>query len=340
MWGQNMLDKHTLPISDEVTNYKKLTPKERVKALQLAQSLDANDNKSILIYGLATQKNLLNFYQKILMASHTKDIRYGISDALNMLKPVLDQVDSNQLMPIQQSFLAHVFNNMQTTVDALIARYQQIGADVSEIVNQLDACQQELINENNWLNSVYQKNELFSKRISIYQAGAAMKLTDIEKRELPTAIKVTEVTQIQHLDQFKQLLLARIKNLYLTSRIIADQSIQIQTLKSNNQSLIDQISIDFYTVLASWQNQFILTLTLFGQKQEGYRHKKNGSLQAIENAENVKQLQQVQQHLIAITTAVTLDQRNNHKKIEVLEQKIQNLNEQLNQLVDYAMNQE
>jgi uncharacterized protein YaaN involved in tellurite resistance len=53
-----MLEKHTLPTSDEATNYKKLTPKERVKALQLAQCLDANNDKSILEYGLATQKKI------------------------------------------------------------------------------------------------------------------------------------------------------------------------------------------------------------------------------------------------------------------------------------------
>ncbi|KAA8432825.1 hypothetical protein FKV73_04425 [Weissella paramesenteroides] len=332
-----MLEKHTLPTSDEATNYKKLTPKERVKALQLAQSLDANNDKSILEYGLATQKNLLEFYQKITMTSHAKDIHSGINDALNMLKPVIDQIDANQLMPIKQGFLAHVFNNMQATVDALIEQYRQISADVAEISNQLHVFQQEMINENEWLTSVYQENELYAKKISISQAGAAMKLTDIEKRELPSAIKITEITQIQQLDQFKKLLLARIKNLDLTSRLIANQSVQIQALKANNQSLIDEISINFNTVLAAWQNQFVLTLTLFSQKQIGYRHKKNTSLQVSESTENIQQLQQVQQHLIAITTAVKIDQRSSYKKIKVLEQKMQTLIGRLNQLIDNAM---
>jgi uncharacterized protein YaaN involved in tellurite resistance len=59
-----MLEKHTLPTSDEATNYKKLTPKERVKALQLAQCLDANNDKSILEYGLATQKKFVRVLSK------------------------------------------------------------------------------------------------------------------------------------------------------------------------------------------------------------------------------------------------------------------------------------
>ena len=333
-----MLEKHSSPIKDEVASYKKLTPKERVKALELAQYLDIDDQKTILTYGLITQQKLLHFYQEISERRHAKKIRAAVNNTLNALKPTLEQVNPDKLIPVQQSRLARIFNNMQTLIETLTANYQQVNDEIIELSNQLQDSREALIKENKWLYSLSRENELFFQKIRMYQVGAYMKLTDIEKRELPIAVKLIDVnqnqTKIQNLSHFKKLLVLKVKNLELTEKIIMCQEDNLQALLIKNQNLIDEINVNINTGLSAWQNQLILTLTIFNRKQTGHVHKKDALVQASEGIENVRQLQRLQQHLLAIISAVLLDQRNSNKKRILISRKMQKLNEQLNQVVN------
>lgn len=333
-----MLGKHSSPIKDEAVSYKNLTPKERVKALELAQYLDVDDQKTILLYGLITQQKLFRFYQEILEHSQVEEIRVAVNDTLNALKPTLEQVNPDNLVPVQQTRFAHIFNNMQSMIEKRTANYQQVSGEIAEFSDQLQDLREALIEENKWLYNLSQKNKLFFQEMRMYQAGAIMKLTDVEKRELPLAVKVIGVSQdqvkIQNLAQFKQLLFSRVKDLEVTEKIITWQEDNLQSLRINNQNLIDEINININTGLAAWQNQFILTLTIFNRKQTGHVHKKDALMQVSEGTENVKQLQQIQQHLLAIISAVLLDQRNSNKKRNLIKRKMQDLNEQLNQVIN------
>ncbi|SCB86732.1 toxic anion resistance protein [Weissella bombi] len=333
-----MLEKHSSPIKDGAVSYKNLTPKERVKALELAQYLDVDNQKTISVYGLITQQKLFRFYQEILEHSQVEEIRAAVNDTLNALKPTLEQVNPDKLIPVQQNRFAHIFNNMQSMIENLTANYQQVSGEIAELSDQLQDLRETLIKENKWLYNLSQKNELFFQEMSMYQAGANMKLADVEKRELPLAVKVTGVSQdqvkIQNLAQFKQLLFSRVKDLELTENVIMWQEDNLQSLRINNQNLIDEINVNINTGLAAWQNQFILTLTTFNRKQTGRVHKKDALIQVSEGIENVKQLQQIQQHLLAIISAVLLDQRNSNKKRKLIKRKMHDLNEQLNEMIN------
>lgn len=259
--------------TDEHDSVGDLTAQERSEALKLAQQLDVEHMDSIISYGADTQQNLTDFSQGVLDKVQSQDVG-PIGDTLSELMSNLSQANPSELAPVKQGFFARLFKNMQKSIYELTAKYQKIGAQVDQVAGQLQHDQAELMSDNRMLDDLYSENMAFFQQLNVHIVGAEMKLTDIEKRELPTAQKRAQESdnqllaqKVQDLVQFQQRLEKRVHDLKLTRQMTLQQAPQIKLIQTTNQVLAEKIQTSINTSIPLWKNQVTIALTLLKQKK-------------------------------------------------------------------------
>lgn len=259
--------------SSRIDRVGQLTSKDRSEALKLAQQLDVEHLDSIISYGEDTQKDLTDFSQEVLEKVQSQDVG-PIGDTLTELMFNLSQANPTELTPIKQGFFARIFKNMQKSIYELTAKYQKIGAQVDHVAGQLQHFQTELMADNRMLDDLYSKNMSFFNQLNVHIVGAEMKLTDIEKRELPAAQKLAQQSdnqllaqKVQDLIQFQHRLEKRVNDLKLTQQMTLQQAPQIRLIQTTNQVLAEKIQTSVNSAIPLWKNQVTIALTLLKQKK-------------------------------------------------------------------------
>ena len=142
------------------------------------------------------------------------------------------------------------------------------------MAGQLQHDQAELMSDNRMLDDLYSENMAFFQQLNVHIVGAEMKLTDIERRELPTAQKRAQESdnqllaqKVQDLVQFQQRLEKRVHDLKLTRQMTLQQAPQIRLIQTTNQVLAEKIQTSINTSIPLWKNQVTIALTLLKQKK-------------------------------------------------------------------------
>ena len=257
----------------EATALATLTEEELGKAKALSKSLDENNAQSVIEYGALAQKKIGDFSQSVLNKVQTKDLG-DVGSALTDLMYQLQESNPNDLAAEDPGFFKKMFGKVKKSIFEVTQKYQKLGAGIDKISIKLSHEYKGLLEDNKTLETLYAENLDFFHALSVYIAGAELKIKDLSEVTIPRAQKDAEsmadnaiaVQKISDLENYKNRLDKRQYDLKLARQITIQQAPQIRMIQNTNQELAEKIQTSINTAIPLWKNQVAIALTLLKQK--------------------------------------------------------------------------
>ena len=257
----------------EATALATLTEDELGKAKALSKSLDENNAQSVIEYGALAQKKIGDFSQSVLNKVQTKDLG-DVGSALTDLMYQLQESNPNDLAAEDPGFFKKMFGKVKKSIFEVTQKYQKLGAGIDKISIKLSHEYKGLLEDNKTLETLYAENLDFFHALSVYIAGAELKIKDLSEVTIPQAQKDAEsmadnaiaVQKISDLENYKNRLDKRQYDLKLARQITIQQAPQIRMIQNTNQELAEKIQTSINTAIPLWKNQVAIALTLLKQK--------------------------------------------------------------------------
>ncbi|EFR99569.1 YaaN, partial [Listeria seeligeri FSL N1-067] len=156
----------------------------------------------------------------------------------------------------------------------ITSKYQKIGTQIDRIALKLEHSKKRLMEDNSFLEQLYDKNKDYFQALNIYIAAGELKLEEINTKMLPELRKKAEQTgdqmdyqEVNDLTQFADRLDKRVYDLRLSRQITIQQAPQIRLIQNTNQALAEKIQSSIMTAIPLWKNQVAIALTLLRQQQ-------------------------------------------------------------------------
>lgn len=257
----------------EATALATLTEEELGKAKAISKSLDENNAQSVIEYGALAQKKIGDFSQSVLNKVQTKDLG-DVGSALTDLMYQLQESNPNDLAAEDPGFFKKMFGKVKKSIFEVTQKYQKLGAGIDKISIKLSHEYKGLLEDNKTLETLYAENLDFFHALSVYIAGAELKIKDLSEVTIPQAQKDAEsmadnaiaVQKISDLENYKNRLDKRQYDLKLARQITIQQAPQIRMIQNTNQELAEKIQTSINTAIPLWKNQVAIALTLLKQK--------------------------------------------------------------------------
>ena len=257
----------------EATALSTLTEEELGKAKELSKSLDENNAQSVIEYGALAQKKIGDFSQSVLNKVQTKDLG-DVGSALTDLMYQLQESNPNDLAAEDPGFFKKMFGKVKKSIFEVTQKYQKLGAGIDKISIKLSHEYKGLLDDNKTLETLYAENLDFFHALSVYIAGAELKIKELSEITIPQAQKDAEsmadnaiaVQKISDLENYKNRLDKRQYDLKLARQITIQQAPQIRMIQNTNQELAEKIQTSINTAIPLWKNQVAIASTLLKQK--------------------------------------------------------------------------
>lgn len=257
----------------EATALATLTEEELGKAKALSKSLDENNAQSVIEYGALAQKKIGDFSQSVLNKVQTKDLG-DVGSALTDLMYQLQESNPNDLAAEDPGFFKKMFGKVKKSIFEVTQKYQKLGAGIDKISIKLSHEYKGLLDDNKTLETLYAENLDFFHALSVYIAGAELKIKELSEITIPQVQKDAEsmadnaiaVQKISDLENYKNRLDKRQYDLKLARQITIQQAPQIRMIQNTNQELAEKIQTSINTAIPLWKNQVAIALTLLKQK--------------------------------------------------------------------------
>ncbi|MDN6070070.1 MAG: toxic anion resistance protein [Lactococcus plantarum] len=250
-----------------------LSEEELGKAKELAKSLDENNAQSVIEYGAVAQKKIGDFSQSVLNKVQTKDLG-EVGTALTDLMYQLQESNPSDLAAEDPGFFKKMFGKVKKSIFEVTQKYQKLGAGIDKISIKLSHEYKGLLEDNKTLETLYAENLDFFNALSVYIAGAELKIKELDEQTIPQARLATQssadnaiaVQKISDLENYKNRLDKRQFDLKLARQITIQQAPQIRMIQNTNQELAEKIQTSINTAIPLWKNQVAIALTLLKQK--------------------------------------------------------------------------
>lgn len=250
-----------------------LSEEELGKAKELAKSLDENNTQSVIEYGAVAQKKIGDFSQSVLNKVQTKDLG-DVGSALTDLMYQLQESNPSDLAAEDPGFFKKMFGKVKKSIFEVTQKYQKLGAGIDKISIKLSHEYKGLLDDNKTLENLYAENLDFFNALTVYIAGAELKIKELDEQTIPQARLAAQssadnaiaVQKISDLENYKNRLDKRQYDLKLARQITIQQAPQIRMIQNTNQELAEKIQTSINTAIPLWKNQVAIALTLLKQK--------------------------------------------------------------------------
>jgi len=253
--------------------YESLPDESKKQAEQLADKIDETDIDSVLNYGAAAQQKIGDFSHNVLSHVQTQDTG-RIGETLNDLMYQLKESNPDDLRADDSNIFKRIFNKINRSIYETTAKYQKIGAQVDKIAGKLDKEKDSLLDDNQMLDELYDKNLDYYRALNIYIGAGEVRLDTLVNETIPEASKeaeqATDQMSVQHvndLNQFQNRLEKRVHDLKIARQLTIQQAPQIRLIQNTNQALAEKIQTSINTAIPLWKNQVVIALTLLRQKE-------------------------------------------------------------------------
>ena len=259
--------------SQNIMTVPSLSEEELGKAKELAKSLDENNAQSVIEYGAVAQKKIGDFSQSVLNKVQTKDLG-EVGTALTDLMYQLQESNPSDLAAEDPGFFKKMFGKVKKSIFEVTQKYQKLGAGIDKISIKLSHEYKGLLEDNKTLETLYAENLDFFNALSVYIAGAELKIKELDEQTIPQARLAAQssadnaiaVQKISDLENYKNRLDKRQFDLKLARQITIQQAPQIRMIQNTNQELAEKIQTSINTAIPLWKNQVAIALTLLKQK--------------------------------------------------------------------------
>lgn len=243
------------------------------QALELSKQIEPGNQAAILSYGAPAQAKLHDFSHSMLAHVQKQDVG-PIGDIISDLMYRLQEADPDELAARNKNIFTKMFHRVKQSINEITSKYQKIGTQIDRIALKLEHSKKRLIEDNSFLEQLYDKNKDYFQALNIYIAAGELKLEDIQDKLLPELKKKAEQTgdqmdfqEYNDLMQFADRLEKRVHDLKLSRQITIQQAPQIRLIQNTNQALAEKIQSSIMTAIPLWKNQVAIALTLLRQQQ-------------------------------------------------------------------------
>ncbi|MDR0297859.1 MAG: toxic anion resistance protein [Streptococcaceae bacterium] len=250
-----------------------LAPDELEKAKMLSEKLNENETDSVIEYGAAAQDKISAFSQSVLDKVQSKDLG-EVGGTLTDLMFNLKEANPNELVADKPGAFGKLFGKVRKSIFEITQKYQKIGAGIDKISSKLSHEQAGLLEDNQMLSKLYDENLNYFQALTVYIAGAELKLSALETTALPKARLAAQqpeenalaVQKVSDLEAYKNRLEKRAHDLRLARQLTIQQAPQIRLIQNTNQELAEKIQTSINTAIPLWKNQVAIALTLLRQR--------------------------------------------------------------------------
>lgn len=250
-----------------------LSERNKQQAQELAKQIEPGNQSAILSYGAPAQAKLHDFSHSMLNHVQKQDVG-PIGEIISDLMYRLQDADPDELAARNRNIFTKVFHRVKQSVNEITSKYQKIGTQIDRIALKLEHAKKRLIEDNSFLEQLYDKNKDYFQALNIYIAAGELKLEEINKTLIPELRKKAEDTgdqmayqDVNDLTQFADRLDKRVYDLKLSRQITIQQAPQIRLIQNTNQALAEKIQSSIMNAIPLWKNQVAIALTLLRQQQ-------------------------------------------------------------------------
>ncbi|MBC1352157.1 toxic anion resistance protein [Listeria innocua] len=250
-----------------------LTETNKKQALELSKQIEPENQAAILGYGAPAQAKLHDFSHSMLAHVQKQDVG-PIGDIISDLMFRLQEADPDELAARNKNVFTKMFHRVKQSINEITSKYQKIGTQIDRIALKLEHSKKRLMEDNSFLEQLYDKNKDYFQALNIYIAAGELKLEEINTKMLPELRKKAEQTgdqmdyqEVNDLTQFADRLDKRVYDLRLSRQITIQQAPQIRLIQNTNQALAEKIQSSIMTAIPLWKNQVAIALTLLRQQQ-------------------------------------------------------------------------
>ncbi|EAD5938002.1 toxic anion resistance protein [Listeria monocytogenes] len=250
-----------------------LTETNKKQALELSKQIEPGNQAAILGYGAPAQAKLHDFSHSMLAHVQKQDVG-PIGDIISDLMYRLQEADPDELAVRNKNVFTKMFHRVKQSINEITSKYQKIGTQIDRIALKLEHSKKRLMEDNSFLEQLYDKNKDYFQALNIYIAAGELKLEEINTKMLPELRKKAEQTgdqmdyqEVNDLTQFADRLDKRVYDLRLSRQITIQQAPQIRLIQNTNQALAEKIQSSIMTAIPLWKNQVAIALTLLRQQQ-------------------------------------------------------------------------
>ncbi|HBB5536076.1 TPA: toxic anion resistance protein [Listeria monocytogenes] len=250
-----------------------LTETNKKQALELSKQIEPGNQAAILGYGAPAQAKLHDFSHSMLAHVQKQDVG-PIGDIISDLMYRLQEADPDELAARNKNVFTKMFHRVKQSINEITSKYQKIGTQIDRIALKLEHSKKRLMEDNSFLEQLYDKNKDYFQALNIYIAAGELKLEEINTKMLPEFRKKAEQTgdqmdyqEVNDLTQFADRLDKRVYDLRLSRQITIQQAPQIRLIQNTNQALAEKIQSSIMTAIPLWKNQVAIALTLLRQQQ-------------------------------------------------------------------------
>ncbi|EPP1204827.1 toxic anion resistance protein [Listeria monocytogenes] len=250
-----------------------LTETNKKQALELSKQIEPGNQAAILGYGAPAQAKLHDFSHSMLAHVQKQDVG-PVGDIISDLMYRLQEADPDELAARNKNVFTKMFHRVKQSINEITSKYQKIGTQIDRIALKLEHSKKRLMEDNSFLEQLYDKNKDYFQALNIYIAAGELKLEEINTKMLPELRKKAEQTgdqmdyqEVNDLTQFADRLDKRVYDLRLSRQITIQQAPQIRLIQNTNQALAEKIQSSIMTAIPLWKNQVAIALTLLRQQQ-------------------------------------------------------------------------
>ena len=271
-----------------------LTPEELRMVEEFSKKIDVTDSKSVLTYGVGTQKKMADFSEKTLESVKTKDIG-EVGDMVTGLVTQLKSFDIDE----EEKGLLGFFKKKGNQVTELRTKYNTVEKNVEAISKELEKHQVVLLKDIELLDRMYELNLNYYKELTMYILAGKKKLKEVRENELPALQKKAEQSGLpedaqaardlaEQCDRFEK----KLYDLQLTRTVAMQTGPQIRMIQSSDQVMAEKIQSTIVNTIPLWKNQMVIAIGIeHASKAAKAEREVNEMTNALlrKNAEKLKQ---------------------------------------------------
>ena len=239
-----------------------LTPEEQQQVDSFVSQIDLRNTQAIMNYGTGTQKKIADFSQKALDNVRTSDL----GDTGKMISSLVVQLKNFDIED-EEKGLAAVFKKKKNKAQMLKAQYSQIETNVTEIKNELEKRQVQLMKDSALMDRMYEMNLSYFKELTMYILAGKEKLrltreTELrEMQEKAAASGLAEDAQAARdladlCDRFEK----KLYDLEVTRTIALQTGPQIRMVQASNTVMAEKIQSTIVNTIPLWKNQLVIAM--------------------------------------------------------------------------------
>lgn len=289
----------TLPeVKDAMVVIDDMEDKRKQEVTALKNELDMEDSNSIIYFGTKAQAQLSEISDTMLEGVKNKDIGpagNSLSEMITVLRGFeVDELDPNK----KPGFFARLFGKTKPLVK-FIQRYEDVRKQVDSVTDNLENHKTKLLTDVTSLDRLYDANLNYFHDLENYILAGELKLTEINKDDLPALAKqveksenMIEAQKLRDLRTSRDDLERRVSDLRLTRQVTMQSLPSIRLIQENDKGLIRKIQSTIANTVPLWRQQLAQAVTIYRSSEAARSVKSANDLTnelLASNAENLKQ---------------------------------------------------